>query len=270
MKEMACDACNAFFTGDFLCVNVPNGGTLQYGVQFQGIESGPNPGQTSVFYKVCNCNVENPQQTGISHINFELCTNGVLPVAALVNGELATIDPSGDAVFGVPNFKVEDFEGGNAGECLTVQLIYNAVFGIESLEPGLFGIKIGGGPTLPTTTGSVEGLLIPCAAIAACTQNVTAEICSQATVTLTPIVTAGTPIVTCINGPLINESCPDIEGFEPLQQGSCTFTVSQIICVTIPLDFSVDVSAVPSGGACGPVVTGDDCPPLPESNPSFR
>ena len=98
----------------------------------------------------------------------------------------------------------------------------------------------------------------------ACTQNVTAEVCSQATVTLTPIVTPGTPIVTCLNGPIINAPCPDLPGFEPLENGgTCTFTVSQIICVTIPLNFAVDVEAVPSGGACGPVVPGTTCPPLP-------
>ncbi|MFB1083161.1 hypothetical protein [Jeotgalibacillus sp. JSM ZJ347] len=51
-----------------------------------------------------------------------------------------------------------------------------------------------------------------------------------------------TPTVTCINGPLVNTSC--------------TFTVSQVICVTIPLKFSADVSAVPSGGACGEAVAG--------------
>lgn len=98
-------------------------------------------------------------------------------------------------------------------------------------------------------------------AIPACTQEVTAEVCAQATVTLTPRVQAEKPIVTCINGPLVNTSCIDVPGFEPLNNnGTCTFTVSQVICVTIPLDFSVDVDAVPSGGACGEVVAGDICP----------
>ena len=84
----------------------------------------------------------------------------------------------------------------------------------------------------------------------ACTQNVTAEVCSEATVTLTPLVTPGTPIVSCVNGPLINMSCTELPGFTPLPDtGECTFTVSQVICVTIPLDFSVDVNAEPTGGA---------------------
>lgn len=97
--------------------------------------------------------------------------------------------------------------------------------------------------------------------IPACTQEVTAEVCAQATVTLTPRVQSLTPVVTCINGPLVNTSCTDVPGFTPLNNnGSCTFTVSQVICVTIPLDFSVDVDAVPSGGACGGVVAGDVCP----------
>ena len=98
----------------------------------------------------------------------------------------------------------------------------------------------------------------------ACTKSVTAEVCSQATVSLTPLVTPKTPIISCIDGPLINEPCPDIPGFEPFgETGKCTFTVSQVICVTIPLDFAVDVKADPSGGAYGPIVPGTECPPLP-------
>ncbi|WP_227396875.1 hypothetical protein [Jeotgalibacillus aurantiacus] len=97
--------------------------------------------------------------------------------------------------------------------------------------------------------------------ITACTQEVTAEVCAQATVTLTPKVEALTPVVTCINGPLINTNCEDVEGFTPFNNnGSCQFTVSQVICVTIPLDFFVDVDAFQSGGACGEVVAGNVCP----------
>ena len=96
----------------------------------------------------------------------------------------------------------------------------------------------------------------------ACSQFVTTELCSQATVTLEPIVTPGTPIVSCINAPIIG-TCEDIPGFTPLSNaGLCSFTVSQVICVNVPLAFSVDVSAIPSGGACGPVVSGDRCPSL--------
>ncbi|HSH25746.1 MAG TPA: hypothetical protein VLA13_09460, partial [Massilibacterium sp.] len=212
----------------------------------------------SVFYRVCNCNTE--VGIAISHINFELCEGGILPVQAIVNGEEGTIT-DGDEIFGVPNFKVENFGDINDGECVTFQLVYNAEFGIESLVEGLFGVKVGGGPTSPLTTGFVEGLLVPCVTVLGCTQDVTAEICSEATVSLTPLVTPGTPIVSCVNGPLINTSCTELPGFTPLlDTGECTFTVSQVICATIPLDFSVDVNAVPSGGACGPVVPGTDCP----------
>ena len=97
----------------------------------------------------------------------------------------------------------------------------------------------------------------------ACTQYATAEVCAQATISLTPTVTPGTPVVSCVDG-LVIGPCADISGFTPLPNtGVCTFTVSQVICVTIPLDFSVDVTATPSGGACGPVVSGTVCPPLP-------
>lgn len=243
--DMPCDACNDLFTGDFLCVNVPNDGTLQYGVQFQNVQSGPNVGQTSVFYRVCNCN-SGGSGTGISHVIFELCEGGMIPVQAIVNGTEGTIT-DGDAIFGVPNFKVENFGDVDARECVTFQLVYNEVFGIEALQPGLFGIKIGGGPTSPSTTGSVNGLLIPCTIppVTGYTQNVTAEVCSQANVTITPYVTKRTPIVSCVNGPAINTECDTLPGFTPLpNSGTCTFIVSQVLCATIPLEFGVDVSAI--------------------------
>ena len=267
---MVCPNCEELFDDEFLCVNVPNVGIsqLQFGVEFLELQAGPGEGQTSVFYRVCNCNVNG---TGVSHINFELCNGGILPVQAIVtdaenNQVFGTIVPGGDAIFGVPNFKIENFGDIDQLECLTFQLVYDAVFGLEDLEEGLFGLKIGGGPTSPETTGSVEGLLVPCVVvIPACEQNVTAEVCTTATVTLTPIVTPGTPVVTCLSDEvLINQPCPTLPGFTPVgEDGTCTFTVSQIICVTIPLDFAVDVDAVPSGGACGPVVPGTTCPPLP-------
>lgn len=143
--------------------------------------------------------------------------------------------------------------------------MYDELFGLEALEDGLFGIKIGGGPASPTTTGSVEGLPIPCTVVTppSCDTDVTATVCSQATVNIKPMVTAGTPVVDCI-GDLVIGPCADLPGFEPLPpSGICTFTVSQVICATIPLTFSARAWAVPSGGACGPIVEGDECPPLP-------
>ncbi|AYC30213.1 hypothetical protein [Paenisporosarcina cavernae] len=257
---MPCEACTNFFSGDFLCVNVPNGGTLQYGVQFQSISPGPELGQTSVFYKVCNCNVV--PQTGISYVVFELCTGGITPIRVVVAGEEGTIT-NGEAIFGVPNFKVEYFGDVDAAECVTFQLIYDEVFGIESLQPGLFGVKIGGGPTSSDTTGSIDGLLVPCVVPVNCLKQVTAEVCPQATVSLEPIVSSRTPLVSCLDGPIIGE-CTAVPGFTPLPNtGVCTFTVSQVICVTVPLDFSVNVNATSSGGACGPVVPGHECPPIP-------
>jgi hypothetical protein len=144
--------------------------------------------------------------------------------------------------------------------------VYDAKFGSESLQLGLFGIKIGGGDTSPTTIGTVTGLQIPCVNGKGCTQFVTSEICSQATVEVKPVVVPGTPNVSCINSPIIG-SCLDIPGFTPLPNtGKCSFTVSQVICVTIPLDYSVKAFATPTGGACGPVVIGTDCPSVKPDN----
>ncbi|WP_227396876.1 hypothetical protein [Jeotgalibacillus aurantiacus] len=260
---MACPLCEDFFTGDFLCVNVPDGGTLQYGVQLQGVpQAGPGPGQTSVFYRICNCN--DVPGVGISHVNFQLCEGGALPVQALIGGTSLVIDPAGDAFFAVPNFKVEfgNIEVG-AETCVTLQLVYNVSPELFAFFSGRFGVKVGGGggAANETNAGFVDGLQIPCVEIPACTQDVTAEICAQATVTLTPRVQARQATVTCINGPVIDVACADINDFDPLPNtGSCTFDVAQVICVTVPLKFSAGVNAVPSGGACGDVVPGNVCP----------
>lgn len=118
---MACENCNELFDGDFLCINI---GDLQYGVQFQGVSPDPVAGQTTVSYYVCNCN-SGGGGTGISHINFELCPGGILPVSATANGTDAEIDPAGDDIFGVPNFKIENFGDVDAGECLTFMTSYS-------------------------------------------------------------------------------------------------------------------------------------------------
>lgn len=260
---MSCPLCDSLLTGDYVCINVPNGGDLQYGVQLQGVPlPGPTEGQTSVFYRVCNCN--NEPGFGISHINFEICEGGILPVQARVNGSVLQIDQQGDAFFAVPNFKVE-FGNIDVGvrTCVTLELIYNVRPEDLTFFSGRVGVKVGGGggAANDTNAGFTDGLQIPCVIIQGCTKEVTAEICSQANVTLTPRVHARPATVSCVNGPVINTNCENLNGFDPLPNtGSCTFNVAQVICVTIPLKFSADVNAVPSGGACGQVVAGDECP----------
>ena len=79
----------------------------------------------------------------------------------------------------------------------------------------------------------------------ACPAVVHETVCVQAQVTITPHVEVGTITSTCVDGPIIGV-CPGT----PSPSGVCTFTVSQPICVQIPLTFSATAAAVPTGIVC--------------------
>src|SRR4051794_8921609 len=91
-----------------------------------------------------------------------------------------------------------------------------------------------------------------------CTPTVSELVCVEADVTVTPTVEAGTPTVNCVGNPS-TISCVN-RGFTPSATGSCTFTISQVLCVNIPITFDADVVATPGQVACGPVSMGPDCP----------
>lgn len=90
-----------------------------------------------------------------------------------------------------------------------------------------------------------------------CEPVVSADVCIEADVTITPVVTPGTPVVTCLGDPFFG-TCEE-EGFEPSDTGTCTFTVSQVLCINIPLTFEADVEAVAGDVACGNVFSGPGC-----------
>ena len=90
-----------------------------------------------------------------------------------------------------------------------------------------------------------------------CPTVVHENVCVQGTVTITPSVVSGESSSICIGNPIIG-SCPG------RLQRFCSFTVSQNICVQIPLIFSATASAAPSGIVCGttgigPCANGDAC-----------
>lgn len=85
-----------------------------------------------------------------------------------------------------------------------------------------------------------------------CPTVVHENVCVQGTVTITPNLTSGPSKSICLGNPIIG-SCPG------QLQRFCSFTVSQNICVQIPLTFSATASAVANGVVCGTTDT-DDCP----------
>jgi hypothetical protein len=84
-----------------------------------------------------------------------------------------------------------------------------------------------------------------------CPSTVHETVCVQAEVSIAPMVTVGTIETFCVGGPVIG-ACPGT--VSPTE--TCTFTVSQNICVQIPLAFSATAAAVPTGIVCGTPAVG--------------
>lgn len=79
---------------------------------------------------------------------------------------------------------------------------------------------------------------------AQCPAIVHETVCVQAEITITPDVEVGEFSSFCVGAPVIG-------GCDGTPVASCTFTVSQNICVQIPLNFSANATAVPAGLVCG-------------------
>lgn len=77
-----------------------------------------------------------------------------------------------------------------------------------------------------------------------CQTIVHETVCVQGTVTITPSVVSGESTSFCVGNPIIG-SCPGELA------DNCVFSVSQNICVQIPLTFSATASAVEDGIVCG-------------------
>lgn len=83
-----------------------------------------------------------------------------------------------------------------------------------------------------------------------CPTVVHENVCVQGTVTITPNIDIGDSRSFCLGNPMVG-SCPgELSQF-------CSFTVSQRICVQIPLTFSATATAVPNGIVCGTPQTGE-------------
>ncbi len=87
-----------------------------------------------------------------------------------------------------------------------------------------------------------------------CPSIVHETVCVQALVTITPNVVVGEIQSFCVGGPVIG-ACPGT----PSPEGECNFTVSQNICVQVPLAFSANATATPTGIVCGTPAVGP-CP----------
>lgn len=89
---------------------------------------------------------------------------------------------------------------------------------------------------------------------AECPAFVHETVCVQADIAISPSVDVGDIESYCVGGPVIG-ACSGT----PSPTNTCTFSVSQSICVQIPLTFSAQATAVPTGIVCGLPISGS-CP----------
>ena len=88
-----------------------------------------------------------------------------------------------------------------------------------------------------------------------CPSTVHETVCVQADVIITPHVEVLEMKSYCMGGVVLQPCAGNL-------QESCTFSVSQRICIEIPLVFSATATAVPRGIACGSASIGP-CNPVP-------
>jgi len=100
-----------------------------------------------------------------------------------------------------------------------------------------------------------------------CDRIVSQQVCVEANVTVSPTVVAGTPVVNCVGRPSLLRC--RARGFTPSPTGTCTFSVSQVLCVNIPIHFDARATAVRGAVACGLPSTGENCQEIPSTGCTF-
>lgn len=111
----------------------------------------------------------------------------------------------------------------------------------------------GCGDSNPASSQNVNPIQVQQEQVAQCPATVRETVCVQANVTITPSVEVGDIQSFCVGRPRIGSCAGTL-------QPSCTFTVSQDVCVQIPLTFSANATAVPAGLVCGIPTTGPCVP----------
>jgi hypothetical protein len=96
-----------------------------------------------------------------------------------------------------------------------------------------------------------------------CTPTVSAEVCVEADVTVTPTVVPGRPIVNCVGTPSLTR-CRAL-GYTPSTTNTCTFTFSQVLCVNIPVTFDANATAQRGVVACGLASPAPNCQEEPST-----
>ena len=249
MANLPCVACQA--TVDYR--NAPSGTPLfPYTMALDATSSilHPGEGQRQRFcYQVTpvpsSTTVLIPLESFILGIPTFLTADDIYSLAVTVNGDSQTV------VWGENAALVSSCAGGcaglrlafplvNATDSLTFCLTLNRVFGVGPIPVCLFG-----------NGESASGLSICGPALSlvdACPTTARQEVDVCVPITITPYATVGDAMITCCGDPVITggtAACSGIPG------GSCSFTVSQRVCVSIPVQFGASTASGSYAVRCG-------------------
>lgn len=216
----------------------------------------PAPGQNQRFcYTVTGVGEGGPSEADLSHLVLGICSQ--IPASQIVN-IFVSID-------GVPQ-EITFGEGGN------VELRTPANPDPTTGCPGLkfdFGLnKVGGvmifcfelttpyevGPDpvcLKGGTTVAKGLSICgpfCATLQTCTATAYQPVSVCVPVTVTPFARIGATTTYCCGDPVVTPSATTCAG---TVNGSCRFTITQNICVEIPVEFGATATTNPPSVRCG-------------------
>lgn len=102
-----------------------------------------------------------------------------------------------------------------------------------------------------------------------CNRTVSELVCVEAEVTITPTVDTGDVTVRCVGNPSFTQRCRDLPGFTRAVNNTCRFRVSQVVCVSVPIEIGADANATLGDVFCGPRSNTANCPTTPPTACTF-
>ena len=226
----------------------------------------PSPGQNQRFcYKVTGVGLDNSDFADLSHLVLGICDqipqNQIVNITVTINGVSQTVvfGSGGNVELRTP--QQPDPPTGCPG--LKFNFGLNKVTGVmlfcfELTTPHEIGPNVvclfGGNTTANQLSicGPVCGAPVPTPCETTAFQ--TATVCVP--VTVTPFAIAGTPTTFCCGDAIITQGPATCKG---TVNGSCTFTITQNICISIPVLFGATATVGAPSVECGTASDVDIC-----------
>jgi hypothetical protein len=205
----------------------------------------PAPGQNQRFcYRVIGVGQDNNTFADLSHIVFGICDE--IPASQIVNITVVIDGEPQNVVFG-PDGNVELFPPNNPDPPTGCPgLKYD--FGLDKVDGEMLvcfelttPYPIGPNPVCLFGGGVTRNGLSVCGPVCDAFNQCESTAYQRATVcapvNVSPFAMTGTPITRCCGDPIITPGTTICNG---TPSGSCTFTITQTICVEVPVNFGAN------------------------------